>query len=523
MFNLGKLFVSFQADTGGFNRAVTETEARTKSAGGRLAGSIAGVGTAATGAGLAVAAMGGKMLVALGVFGLAYKVAAFFATGIKGAMDLGETMSKVGEVFGASTEKVTNQADTMAKRFGLNKNTLLGAAADIGLIAKASGLSKEQAAGLANEMARLAADSTSFSNVPFDVSLEKLRAGLVGEAEPLRAFGVLLSEAAVAEEAVALKLAKSTKALTEQAKVMARASLIRKGLGDATGDLERTENSASNQFRKLGGGMENFATSIGQTMMPALTSAAQALNELAATVIETFEANKSSIEGFGKFVAESFEVLGTLVRNGGKVWEIVQVQVGGMAENLVARFQALGTNIVALGGWVRDNWSKLVTDGIAASGTMIQNFASNLKNLAGAIFKWMFEGDDFEFDWTPLTEGFEATASALPDMVTPHLVDVQAQIDDLAAGITNEAVKHAEKATAAAKSMKKETATAKAAKDEFKSDTLDFAAFASKTRAAQLGKVDDTAKAQVKALNDNKEAVAKNTEALGRTTTAAFA
>jgi hypothetical protein len=60
-------------------------------------------------------------------------------------------------------------------------------------------------------MAKLAADSMSFFDKDFDVALDKIRAGLSGESEPLRAFGVLLSEDAVKAEALALKLAKSSK------------------------------------------------------------------------------------------------------------------------------------------------------------------------------------------------------------------------------------------------------------------------------------------------------------------------
>ena len=47
----------------------------------------------------------------------------------------------------------------------------------------------------------LAADLASFNNIDPTEALDKLRSGLVGEAEPLRSVGVLLNEAAVQAKA----------------------------------------------------------------------------------------------------------------------------------------------------------------------------------------------------------------------------------------------------------------------------------------------------------------------------------
>ncbi|MCV6900945.1 hypothetical protein OE165_28330, partial [Escherichia coli] len=78
-------------------------------------------------------------------------------------------------------------------------------------------------------------DASSFYNVPLESALEKIRSGLVGEAEPLRAFGVLLSEAAVKQQALAMGVRPVNGELSEQEKVMARVELITKGLNKAQG------------------------------------------------------------------------------------------------------------------------------------------------------------------------------------------------------------------------------------------------------------------------------------------------
>ena len=272
MFKLASLFVeitaqdeALQAQIGGIQRQLSAVGVAIGTAVGNLgAGAIASAASALTG---------------------------FFTRGIVGASDLAETVSKVQAVFGQSADVVTGQAERMAKAYGLPKQAVLDASASIGLVAKSAGQSQAAAADLSAKMAKLAADASSFYNVPLDEALGKIRSGLVGEAEPLRAFGVLLSEEAVASEAVALGLAKSAQEVDNQAKVMARASLITNGLADASGDLERTQDSTANQWRKLTGSIENFAVAIGERLAPATNQVVGLFNDLAKAITGASESS----------------------------------------------------------------------------------------------------------------------------------------------------------------------------------------------------------------------------------------
>src|SRR2546423_392990 len=91
------------------------------------------------------------------------------------------------------------------------------------------------------------------SSVALFQPLLALRAGVVGESEPMRRFGVLLSEAAVKAEAARLGIARVGAELTEGQKVQARSSLIIAGMADASGDLVRTQDSVANRLREIKG------------------------------------------------------------------------------------------------------------------------------------------------------------------------------------------------------------------------------------------------------------------------------
>ena len=197
----------------------------------------------------------------------------------------------------------------MAKAYGSSKQAILDGAAAIGLIVKGAGQSASESAALGNRMVKLAADAESFYNVPLSLALEKIRAGLIGEYEPMRAFGGQLSEETVAAEAVALGLAKTTKEVDIHAKTAARASLIVKSLSDAEGDLARTADSAKNQARTLSGTIDNLAVAMGTALMPITKEVIAALNDLTQSLINVGEKGGDATTGWINRVAEGFGVI----------------------------------------------------------------------------------------------------------------------------------------------------------------------------------------------------------------------
>lgn len=243
---IGKAYVDIEAKTDGFGPQAEKG----------ILGAVGGIATKA-----------GKLL-AVGLGAGAVAGGGFLVKAISAASDLGETLSKVGTVFGEQAGQVTGFANQMAKDFGLPKTAVLDAAASIGLIGKASGLSQGDAAKMSTQLAKLAADASSFYNVPLPEALQAIQSGLVGEAEPMRRFGVLLNEQAVQAEAAQLGLQQVNGEYTEGAKAQARASLIMKGMTDASGDLERTQGSLANRLRELKGRAENFAGAVGTAVIP---------------------------------------------------------------------------------------------------------------------------------------------------------------------------------------------------------------------------------------------------------------
>jgi hypothetical protein len=181
---------------------------KTSAASDEATGAAKKTGSAWSGVGKIAAAAGGAFAAA--------KIVQFAKDSVSAASDLNESWSKVGVVFGKSAGEVYKWSATSATAMGLSRQQALEAASTYGNLAVALGLPPAQAAKMSTSLVGLAGDLASFNNVPVGDALDALRSGLTGEVEPLRRFGVSLSQAQVQAEALRMGL---TKAPVDMAKV----------------------------------------------------------------------------------------------------------------------------------------------------------------------------------------------------------------------------------------------------------------------------------------------------------------
>lgn len=238
--------------------------------------------------------------------------------------DQNEAISKAQTVFGDAFERVDAVAQGAAKSMGLSRTAALDAAATFGNLFRAMGIGTGPAADMSLTLNQLAGDLASFNNVDPEEALQALRSGLLGEAEPLRRFGVNLNEARINAEALRLGLVHNqvvssdvTEATTklesaqvaqneamkkygqdslqyrtatvavanaQQAldtamaghkveldagqKAQAAYSLIMKDTSVAQGDYARTAEGAANKQRTLSAEWDNFKAKVGEKLAP---------------------------------------------------------------------------------------------------------------------------------------------------------------------------------------------------------------------------------------------------------------
>jgi hypothetical protein len=198
---------------------------------------------------------------------------------IKASSDLAEEQNKTSVLFGRSANAMREWAKTTATSIGISRRAALQAAGNFGAMFETLELGDRQSATMSRRLVQLGADLASFSNQDPSDMLDRLRSGLAGEAEPLRRFGILLSEARVKSEAYRSGLAKTGEELTEQEKVFARFNLILADSAAAQGDFARTSTQQANQERINAALREEAAARIGSVLLPAYNQATRAVNK----------------------------------------------------------------------------------------------------------------------------------------------------------------------------------------------------------------------------------------------------
>lgn len=255
-------------------------------------------------------------------FGNAFKVGAlaavagaafaakFLGGAIQDASDLAEAESKVGVVFGKSAAQIMAASQTSATAMGLTKSAYLGATGTLGNLLVSLDIAPKKAAGLSQEMVKLAGDLASFNNTSPEEALDALRAGLVGETEPLKRFGVNMNEATLKAQALKMGLIQTTtEALDPQAKALAAQALIMKQTGTAQGDFARTSGGLANQQRILAAQFGNLKATIGSALLPLMTRFVTFLNGSIVPGVKSFIAGMQSGSGAGGVFAAAVQTI----------------------------------------------------------------------------------------------------------------------------------------------------------------------------------------------------------------------
>jgi hypothetical protein len=251
---IAKLYATLGLDAREFTKGVDTAQGKLKSFG----------SAAATGLGLG-AGLSATSAITSGIGSVVDGI----TSAIGAASDWEEANSKVGVVFETMSEDVRAFAGEAATSMGMAEGAALDALGTFGNFTQALGLSEAASADMSKAMVQLAADLGSFNNVASEDVLLALRSGLSGEAEPLRRFGVALSETAVAAELVASGAQKVAGEWTAAQKVQGRYAIIMRQTSKAQGDFARTSDGLANSQRILDARMADVQVRMGRALMPA--------------------------------------------------------------------------------------------------------------------------------------------------------------------------------------------------------------------------------------------------------------
>lgn len=191
---------------------------------------------------------------------------------IAAASDLSETRSAVQTVFGDASAAVEDFAANANTALGMTQQQALEGARQFGIFGGAANLAGDDLSTFSTDMLTLATDFASFNNVEPDQAIAAIGAGLRGESEPLRQFGILLDDAALKARAMELGIYNGNGALSQQQRVLAAQAEIMAQAGVQAGDFARTSDGLANQQRILQASWAEASATMGSLFLPAATA-----------------------------------------------------------------------------------------------------------------------------------------------------------------------------------------------------------------------------------------------------------
>lgn len=177
------------------------------------------------------------------------------------------------------------------------------------------------------------------------------------------------------------------------------------------------------------GGIEQFRNAIGDLSEEIGGSFAPHLREMADWLRQNMTRVSGWIEKFAGFVGQVFEGFTVLLDLGRFAWEnwgdVLELSIvkGQLAlASLWEDIKHFFTNTIpTVLKWFAENWRDIFTDTFNFGKTVVANYIENVVTLIKNLPKLIKGETSLGEIWTPLTDGFEATLTTLPDIVDREL------------------------------------------------------------------------------------------------------
>ena len=163
-------------------------------------------------------------------------------------------------------------------------------------MSKSFGFSEAQAYDMSTALTQLTGDVASFYNISQDLAYIKLKSVFTGETETLKDLGVVITQSALDQYALANGYGKTTSEMTEQEKVALRLAFVQKQLSAASGDFIRTSDSWANQVRVMQLQLQSLKATVGQGLINIFTPVLKVINILLGKLATLANAFKSFTE-----------------------------------------------------------------------------------------------------------------------------------------------------------------------------------------------------------------------------------
>lgn len=202
------------------------------------------------------------------------------AAAFKMGGDYEQALGKMSQVFKTNQDDIKKWADGALNNFGLSKLSATSMVADFGAMFDTFGFKLEETTEMSKNMVERVRDLGAFFNTTSAETSEALNAIFTGNVQPLKRFGVVLTQTALQEYAHAQGIHKKVSEMTEAEKVQLRYNYVMEKTKAAVGQYAREHDSASTQLENFREIVKEIGVTFGEVIIPVFSPILNGINNV---------------------------------------------------------------------------------------------------------------------------------------------------------------------------------------------------------------------------------------------------
>lgn len=360
----------------------------------------------------------------------------------KSCLELGSNLSEVQNVVDVTFGNLNGEVDEFAQnaitQFGLGQTVTKKYVGTFGAMAKAFNFNNQAALEMAKTLTGLTGDVASFYNMSSDEAFTKLKSVFTGETETLKDLGIVMTQNALDQYALANGYGKTTAKMSEQEKTALRYKFVLDKLSLAQGDFARTSDSWANQTRVLSLRFNEFKATLGQGFINLFTPIVQGIN----WVLSKLQVLANAFKSFTEFItgkkSDSSSGVGSIANDLSNVTDTADTAsnavsgIGDSAKKAAKDMKSLASFDTAQ--ILQSNSDKDNSSGSGAGagnidfGNSLSDTMQEANNEMNAFMKKAYELLDIfkqgfaegfgDFDFSSITKSIEGIKNSLKDIFT---------------------------------------------------------------------------------------------------------
>lgn len=231
------------------------------------------------------------------------------AASFKLGADFEQALGKMEVVFEDNADAIAKWAQNSLRDFGLARSTAIEMASDFGALFKGMGISLHQTEEWSRTLTERTMDLANFYDTTIEETINALNAIVTGQTEPLRKFGINMTQATLQEYAYARGIRKKISEMTEAEKVQLRYNFVIERTNIAVGTTAREADSATGQLNRFKESIKELGIGFAEHILPIVVPIIDWLNDMIQKFSELSDGTKKFIVYGGLVVAMAGPVI----------------------------------------------------------------------------------------------------------------------------------------------------------------------------------------------------------------------